>query len=89
MSSHYKREQIDALVSIAGGTDKARAILEALGAKSGLSYLQKSDEIHYARSLLQQGIPRVVIIPRLMQRFALVERTAWRRASSALEEPLT
>ncbi len=89
MSRHYTRQQIEALVQITGGTDKARDVLAALGAQAGTWYLQTCDEIAHARHLLSQHTPRRDIVTRLMQRFGLAERSAWRRVSEALQKPLS
>ena len=89
MKHHYSREQIEALVNAAGGTDKAREILAVLGEVSGAWYLQSCDETNFAHHLLTQRTPRPEIVKRMVSRFGIAERSAWRRVSAALKQPLS
>ena len=89
MKHHYSREQITALANLAGGTEKAREILAVLGVVSGAWYLQSCDEVSYAHHLLTQRTPRPEIVRRMVSRFGIAERSAWRRVSAALKIPLS
>jgi hypothetical protein len=89
MKPRYSAEQVAALVQVAGGADQARAVLEVLGETAALWSLDVAAQHHFARHHLALRTPRAEIVRRMVQRFGLHERTAWRRVHDALQSPLS
>ena len=62
-----------------------RRIVESVGAKHGLVAPLQEQRTEFARQLLDQRLPRVMVRDRLMARFSIRESQAYRDIHSALQ----
>lgn len=83
MTPTYDTATIDELAK-AYGHQIIEDIFDKLGLQFGRNYLAKAEQINHTRNLLNQRLPRYIIVQRLMIKYMFSERTAQNRITEAL-----